>query len=204
ASIAAIRQAESAYKRDGSLTGTTTGLTDLDKILAGLQPSDLLVLAGRPSMGKTQLAVAIARNAAQKHHATDGKEGAVVGFFSLEMSGEQLASRIHADVTSIESDRMRKGEIGIDEFEYLERTAQDQLYDLPLYIDATSELTLSAIRTRARRLKRQRNLGLIIVDYLQLISAPKGRRAESRVQEVSEMTRGLKILAKELNVPVVV
>ena len=174
---------------------------DLDTLLGGLHASDLVILAGRPAMGKTALATNIAYNAAYSRHHTEGREGAVVGFFSLEMSAEQLASRILSEQSNISSDRMRKGELSNDEFNRLS-AASTMLHQLPIFIDDTPALTVSALRTRARRLKRQHDLGLIVVDYLQLISASGTSRNDGRVQEVSEITRGLKTLAKELNVPV--
>ena len=196
----AIDMAEAAHKREGGLAGVATGFSDLDKLLGGLHNSDLVVLAGRPAMGKTALATNIAYNAAYDRQKSTGEEnGAVVGFFSLEMSAEQLASRILSEQTEISSDRMRKGELSNDEFTRLV-VASQSLNNTPFYIDDTPALTVSALRTRARRLKRVHGLGLIVVDYLQLIGA--GRRHDSRVQEVSEITRGLKTLAKDLNVPV--
>ncbi len=197
----AIEMAAAAHSRDGGLSGVTTGLVDLDKLLGGLHPSDLIVLAGRPGMGKTALATNIAYNAAYSHNRSDGKEGAVVGFFSLEMSAEQLASRIISEQTNISSDRMRKGELSSDEFNRLSAACQG-LNTTPIFIDDTPALSVSQLRTRARRLKRQHNLGLIVVDYLQLMSGGATSRNEGRVQEISEITRGLKTLAKELNVPV--
>jgi len=199
--VDALEMAATAHKRDGGLAGVGTGFIDLDKILGGLHASDLIVLAGRPSMGKTALATNIAFNAAYSHHRSSGEEGAVVGFFSLEMSAEQLAARILSEQTDISSDRMRKGELKTEEFDRLVPAAQ-ALYSVPFFIDDTPALTVSALRTRARRLKRQHNLGLIVVDYLQLISGNLRSRNDGRVQEVSEITRGLKTLAKELNVPV--
>lgn len=198
----AIQMADAAHKRDGALAGVTTGFRDVDALLGGLHPSDLLILAGRPSMGKTALATNIAFNAAYAHKRTNGAEGAVVGFFSLEMSSEQLATRIISEQVQISSDAIRKGKITTPEFDRLSTIARE-LNTLPIYIDDTPALTVSALRTRARRLKRQHKLGLIVVDYLQLIAAPHGSRADGRVQEVSEITRGLKTLAKELNVPVI-
>ncbi len=198
----ALNIAEVAHKREGALAGVSTGLKDLDQILGGLHKSDLLILAGRPSMGKTALATNIAFNAAYSHFKTGGEEGAVVGFFSLEMSAEQLAARILSEQVEISSDKMRKGLLGNDEFGRLVAASQG-LYRMPMFIDDTPALSISAIRTRARRLKRKHNLGLIVVDYLQLISANPGSRDNGRVQEVSEITRGLKTLAKELEVPVV-
>lgn len=199
--IKAINMAEAAHKRDGSLAGVTTGLIETDKLLGGMHPSDLLILAGRPAMGKTALATNIAYNAACSYKESGGKEGAVVGFFSLEMSSEQLASRILSEQTEISSDRMRKGELNTAEFGRLV-AASRTLHELPIFIDDTPALTVSALRTRARRLKRQHKLGLIVIDYLQLITGSASSRNDGRVQEVSEITRGLKTLAKELNVPV--
>ena len=197
----AIDMATVAHKRDGSLSGVTTGLMDFDKMLGGLHPSDLIILAGRPAMGKTALATNMAFNAAYAHNASNGEEGASVGFFSLEMSAEQLAARILSEQTQISSDKMRKGELSTEEFDRLLPAAQT-LHEIPIYIDDTPALTVSALRTRARRLKRQHGLGLIVVDYLQLISGSASGRSDGRVQEVSEITRGLKTLAKELSVPV--
>lgn len=200
--VEALRMAEAAHKRDGALAGVTSGLSDVDTMLGGLHPSDLLILAGRPSMGKTALATNIAYNAAYTYHKTGGEEGAVVGFFSLEMSSEQLATRIISEQTQTSSDSIRKGKITTPEFDRLVAMSQT-LHDIPIFIDDTPALTVSALRTRARRLKRQHNLGLIVVDYLQLISGSGSSRNDGRVQEVSEITRGLKTLAKELDVPVI-
>ncbi|MHC8509825.1 MAG: replicative DNA helicase [Rhodospirillales bacterium] len=197
----AVDAAEAAFKRDGRLAGVTTGFRDVDQLLGGLHPSDLLILAGRPSMGKTALATNIAYNAARAYQKSGGEEGAVIGFFSLEMSAEQLAGRIISETTQIPSDKMRKGQISNVEFHRLSEAIQE-LERLPLFIDDAPALTVGALRTRARRLKRQHNLGLIVVDYLQLITAAGISRSDGRVQEVSEITRGLKTLAKELNVPV--
>ena len=200
--ILAIEQAAAAHKREGKLAGVTSGFRDLDALLGGLHPSDLLILAGRPAMGKTALATNIAFNAAYTHKQSQGAEGAVVGFFSLEMSSEQLAARILSEQSNISSNLMRKGELNDDEFSRLVMASQT-LHQIPIYIDDTPALTVSALRTRARRLKRQHNLGLIVVDYLQLISGSAGSKSDGRVQEVSEITRGLKTLAKELDVPVI-
>ena len=199
--LSAIDMATAAHQRDGGLAGVAAGFADLDKLLGGLHKSDLVILAGRPAMGKTALATNIAYNAAYTYRHTEGKEGAVVGFFSLEMSAEQLASRILSEQSNISSDRMRKGELSNDEFNRL-AAASTTLHALPIFIDDTPALSVSALRTRARRLKRQHNLGLIVIDYLQLVSAVATSRNDGRVQEVSEITRGLKTLAKELNVPV--
>jgi replicative DNA helicase len=204
----AIETAEIAYKRDSHITGVTSGLTDLDRRLGGLHPSDLVILAARPSMGKTALATNISFNAARAYReALDatGKpvavEGAKVAFFSLEMSAEQLATRILAEQTGVSSDRIRRGDLKQEDFPVFVQTARE-LSELPLFIDDTPALTVGALRTRARRLKRQHGLGLIVVDYLQLMRASAGSKPENRVQEISEITRGLKAIAKELNVPV--
>ncbi|MEW5703633.1 MAG: replicative DNA helicase [Pseudomonadota bacterium] len=199
----AVAAAEAAYKREGTLTGIATGFMDLDKQLGGLHTSDLIVLAGRPSMGKTALATNIAFHAA-KSRAKDTRvpaiDGAVVGFFSLEMSAEQLATRILAEEAQVPSEKIRRGELSHGDFEKVAMAAQD-LANVPFYIDDTPALTIGALRTRARRLKRQHGLSLIVVDYLQLLGS-SASRYDNRVLEVAEITRGLKALAKELNVPV--
>ncbi len=199
--VTAIKMAEQAHRREGAYAGVSTGFTDLDKLLGGLHPSDLIILAGRPAMGKSALATNIACNAAYARLRSKGQEGAMVGFFSLEMSAEQIASRILSEATDISSDRMRKGELSNPEFDRLV-VASQALHQTPIFIDDTPALTVSALRTRARRLKRQHGLDLIVVDYLQLISSGPSSRNDGRVQEVAEITRGLKTLAKELNVPV--
>ena len=204
-----IKTAESAFKREGMLTGVSSGFTDIDNLLGGLHKSDLVILAGRPSMGKTALATNIAFHAA-RHFRTerdeDGSErvtdGAVVGFFSLEMSAEQLAMRILAEESSVASDSIRRGSLSNTDFEKIVRASQE-LQKAPLFIDDTPALSVSALRTRARRLQRQHGLSLIVVDYLQLLSGGASSRQDNRVQEVSEITRGLKTLAKELDVPVI-
>jgi replicative DNA helicase len=197
----AINHAQLAYQREGQITGVTTGLIDLDKLMGGLQNSDLIILAGRPAMGKTALATNIALSAARARMER-GTEGAVVGFFSLEMSAEQLATRILADMVSVSSDKIRRGEVRDTDFNKFVEASQT-LSQLPLFIDDTPGQTISAIRTRARRLQRQHKLGMIVIDYLQLIQGSgRGSSADNRVQEISEITRGLKTLAKELNVPV--
>jgi replicative DNA helicase len=202
----AIERAEIAHQRDGQLAGVGTGLRDIDRLLGGLHPSDLVILAGRPSMGKTALATNIAFNAASDYEvaidANGNKKtinGAVVGFFSLEMSAEQLAARILSEQTEIASDKMRRGELTNAEFDKLAACAA-QLRSLPIFIDDTPALTVNLLRSRARRLKSQHNLGLVIVDYLQLMQG--NSRTDNRVLEIGEITRGLKTLAKELEVPV--
>ncbi len=200
--VKVIEQAEKAYQREGSITGVTTGLVDIDRKLGGLQNSDLIIVAARPAMGKSALAVNIGLNAARAHMNSGGKEGAPVLIFNMEMSAEQVSARILADLTSVSSDKIRRGELKDTDFiKFVE--ASNEMSRVPLFIDDTPGLTVSALRTRARRLKRQHGLGLIIVDYLQLITGGGRGSSENRVQEVSEITRGLKILAKELDVPVV-
>ena len=200
--ITAIQIAEKAYKTQGHVTGVTTGLRDLDQKLGGMHGSDLLILAGRPSMGKTALATNIAFNAANRYAETGGKEGAIVGFFSLEMSADQLATRILADQSGISGDSIRKGNIREEDFHKFVAASQ-KLAQIPLYIDDTPALSIAAVRTRARRLKRQHGLGLLVIDYLQLLHGTGTKQGiENRVIEVSEITRGLKAIAKELQIPV--
>jgi replicative DNA helicase len=203
-----MQQAEAAHKRQGQLSGVPTGLTALDGLLGGLHRSDLIILAGRPSMGKTALATNIAFSAAKAHRTepgTDGKpvtiDGARVGFFSLEMSAEQLANRILAEHCGISSSRIRRGELTGREMDRLIEAA-GEIGSLPLYIDDTAALSITALRTRARRLQRQHGLDLIVVDYLQLIAPDSKRNGFNRVNEVTEITTGLKAMAKELDVPV--
>lgn len=205
----AVEMAEAAYKKEGNINGVTSGLKSVDKKLGGFHPSDLIILAGRPSMGKTALATKFALEAAMafkeegdEHGNKKLVDGARVAFFSLEMSAEQLAGRLLADQTKISSEKIRRGELNGDDFDRFVEASRF-LSELPLYIDDTPGLTVSALRNRARRLKRQKGLDFIIVDYLQLIQAPGRASMENRVQAVSEITRGLKILAKELNVPII-
>jgi replicative DNA helicase len=200
--------AEAAYHRVGQLTGVASGLFQLDQLLGGLHRSDLIILAGRPSMGKTALATNIAFHAAKAYreeHGTDGRprtvDGAVVGFFSLEMSSEQLATRILAEQAGVPSEKIRKGELISSDFDKV-LSISHELEHLNLFIDDTPALSIAALRTRARRLKRTHGLGVLVVDYLQLLMPSGKSRQENRVQEVSEITRGLKTLAKELDVPV--
>jgi replicative DNA helicase len=195
----ALKSAEIAYKRESHVVGVTTGFKKMDEYLGGFHPSDLVILAGRPSMGKTALATNLAFNAARA--ALEKKEGAAVAFFSLEMSSEQLANRILGQESGLSSDLIRRGDIGKSDYPRLVE-ASNRLNALPFFIDDTPALSVPAIRTRARRLMRQESLGMIVIDYLQLLSSPGRKSAENRVQELSEITRGLKALAKELNVPV--
>ncbi len=205
----AIDMASSAYQRQGGLSGISAGLTDLDEKMGGLQSSDLIILAGRPAMGKTALATNIAYHVAKNYKAEyqpDGSnkvlDGGIVAFFSLEMSSEQLATRIIAEQSGISSEYIRRGKISEDEFQRLVDVSRE-LQSLPLYIDSTGGLTIAQLASRARRLKRQRGLGLIIVDYLQLLAGSSNKQREGRVQEVTEITVGLKALAKELAVPII-
>ncbi len=205
----AIEAIESAFKSDARLVGVSTGLVDLDKMLGGMHRSDLIVLAGRPSMGKTALATNLAYYAAKVKAQVEAGEpdavgGAAVGFFSLEMSAEQLAARILAEATGIDSEKLRRGKLTNDDFLSVVR-ATEELGRLPFFIDDTPALSIAALRTRARRLKRQHGLGLVVIDYLQLIRPVGGRSSpDHRVQEISEITQSLKALAKELDVPVLV
>ncbi len=205
----AVQMASEAYQRDGGLAGLSTGLADLDQKLGGLYPSDLLILAGRPSMGKTALATNIAFNVARNYRwepTPEGRKtvsGGVVAFYSLEMSAEQLAMRILADASGVSSDRLRKGEIDAVDFGKV-RDAAIEIGESPLHIDATGGLSIAKLAARARRLKRmEHGLDLIVVDYLQLVTASESKQSQGRVQEVSEITMGLKALAKELSVPII-
>jgi len=197
----AVTQAEAAHRREGQIAGVTTGLEDLDQLLGGLHNTDLIVLAGRPGMGKTALATNVAFNAARRRVDRGDDEGAVVGFFSLEMAAEQLATRILSEQSGIDSESIRRGKISAQDFESVVQ-ASHELSALPFYIDDTPAISVGQVRQRARRLKRQHNLGMIVVDYLQLMQPTAGSNPESRVQEISEITRGLKVIAKELEVPV--
>ncbi len=203
----AVDMAAKAFQRDGKLSGIATGLRDLDIKMGGLQPSDLIIVAGRPGMGKTALATNIAYNIARAHRdelQPDGTRktvnGGIVGFFSCEMSAEQLATRIIAERTGIASSMIRRGGITETDFEKI-RDYSVELQSLPFYVDETGGLSIAQLTARARRLKRQKGLDMIVVDYIQLLQGSK--RSDNRVQEVTEITTSLKALAKELNVPVV-
>ena len=201
--LVAIEHAEKAFKSDGHVTGVTSGLLDVDKKLGGFQSSDLLILAGRPSMGKTALAVNWAFNAAKAYADSGGEEGGRVAFFSLEMAAEQLAGRILSDQSGISGDAIRKGNIKQEDFRAFVEASQ-RMSTVPLYIDDTPALSIGAVRTRARRLMRQHGLDMLVIDYLQLLRGNGSKRGqENRVQEVSEITQGLKAIAKELNIPVI-
>lgn len=192
---------EAAYKSDSSITGITTGFIDVDKWTGGLSRSDLIIIAGRPSMGKTALATNIAFNAATAFSKkSDG--GGKVAFYSLEMSKEQLVTRILAQECNVPSERIRRGEIKEEDFAKLVEEKQ-KMAELPLFIDDTPALTMSTLRSRSRKLKRQHGLDLIVIDYLQLLQGSPDKRNENRVQEISEITRSLKAIAKELDVPII-
>ncbi len=208
ATKAAVSMAEKALNAGGGLSGVTTGLDSVNNKMGGLHHSDLLILAGRPGMGKTALATNIAYNAASRwmRDERDGIDpsksvGAKVAFFSLEMSADQLATRVLSEQSGISAENLRMGKITQQDFRNLARAAAD-LETLPLYIDDTPALTIAALRTRARRYKRRHGVGLIVVDYLQLLQGSGKASDGNRVQEISEISRGLKTLAKELNVPV--
>ncbi len=206
--VQSIDMAAAAYQRDGGLSGLSCGLKDMDERMGGLQASDLIILAARPAMGKSSLAANIAYHVAKNYdaeHNPDGtvnvKNGGVVAFFSLEMSSEQLATRIISEQSGISSEKIRRGKIDEHEFHKLVEVSQE-LQSLPLYLDDTGGLAIAQVAARARRLKRQRGLGLIILDYLQLLTGSSRRASENRVQEITEITTSLKALAKELNVPI--
>ena len=200
----AVESAEKAQARGGRISGVSSGFTDIDSLLGGLQPSDLLILAARPGMGKSALATNIAFNAARMwmqdiEAGAEVPRGAAVLLFSLEMAAQQLSARILSEQTEIEMWKIRNGKFSDSEWEKFVLTMQE-LSTLPLFIDDTGGISIAQIAARARRLKREKQIGLIIVDYLQLVEA--SRRAENRVQEITEVTKGLKTLAKELNVPI--
>jgi replicative DNA helicase len=204
----AIDMAAAAYKREGALSGVSTGLIDLDKSLGGLQSSDLVILAGRPAMGKTSLVTNIAFNIAKAYRAEKQQDGSlktvnggIVGFFSLEMSAEQLATRIIAEQSGVPSYKIRRGDMREDDFYKITEAARE-MQSIPFYIDQTGGISIAQLTARARRLKRQRGLDVLIVDYLQLLSG-SSKKGENRVQELTEITTGLKALAKELSVPLI-
>ncbi|GGB42987.1 replicative DNA helicase [Roseibium aquae] len=203
-----IEMAHAAYNREGALSGISTGLTALDRLLGGLQHSDLIVLAGRPAMGKTSLATNIAYNVAEAYRAEEQPDGTlktvnggIVGFFSLEMSAEQLATRIISEQTEISSSKIRRGDITEAEFEQLVAATQ-HMQTVPLHVDQTGGISIASLVSKARRLKRQKGLDLLVVDYIQLLSG-SSKNQGNRVQEITEITTGLKALAKELNVPII-
>src|SRR3954469_8286027 len=205
----AVDMAAKAFQRDGKLSGIATGLRDLDTKMGGLQSSDLIIVAGRPGMGKTSLATNIAYNVAkayvpevQADGTTKAVNGGVVGFFSCEMSAEQLATRIIAERTGIPSSSIRRGGISEADFEKI-RDYSIELQSLPFFVDETGGLSISQLMARARRLKRQKGLDLIVIDYIQLLQGSGKKGNENRVQEVTEITTSLKALGKELNVPVI-
>src|SRR5204862_3236050 len=210
AAMASIRNAEAALNRGGGLTGITTGFTALNSRIGGLQRSDLIIVAGRPGMGKTALATNMAFSTALRfiQDQADGIEpmkaaGSPIAIFSLEMSAEQLVTRVLSEQSKVTAEQIRTGNLSHQEFASFARAASE-LQSLPFYIDDTPGLTIATLRARARRLKRQKGIGLVVVDYLQLLHGTgKGTSGDNRVQEISEISRGLKQLAKELDVPVI-
>ncbi len=209
AATEAIEMAEAAYKRDGQLSGISTGLKDLDLKMGGLQHSDLIILAARPAMGKTSLVTNIAYNVASAYMSEEQPDGTlktmnggVVGFFSLEMSAEQLATRVIAEQAMVSSEKIRRGKVDQEEFGRIAAKAQE-MQITPLHIDQTGGISIAQLSARARRLKRQRGLDLLIVDYLQLLTGSSSKASQGRVQEITEITTGLKALAKELAVPII-
>ena len=201
----ALAEAEIAYKADGQLSGLTTGLTALDKSISGLHHSDLIIIAGRPAMGKTTLAMNIAFNAANAiayGRANKNYKGAVV-FFSLEMSASQLAARVLSSQSKVPATAMREGTLTDEDFLKMSQYSA-AIGKVPLFIDDTPGMSVPMMRTRARRLARKHGgIALIVIDYLQLMESPGGKKSDNRVQEISEITRGLKMMAKELDVPVI-
>lgn len=194
-----LEYAEKAFKKSEDVVGLKTGLNDFDKKIGGLHRSDLIIVAGRPSMGKTAFATNIASNICNNKKSTKKTN---VLFFSLEMSSEQLATRILSEISKISSEGIRTGNLSKNEFEKLIKSSEN-LKDLSLFIDDSPALTISSIRTRSRRLKRKQGLDLIIIDYLQLLSGESRNLNDNRVKEISDITRGLKAIAKELNIPIV-
>ena len=192
-----------ARKRDSHISGISTGLADLDKILSGLQQSDLIILAGRPSMGKTALGINIALNACKflNKDIENQKDKKAVGFFSLEMSSDQLAARILSMESSLNATKFRTGQLNDTEWEVVAMRSAE-ISKLPFFIDDTPALSIAALRTRTRRMVRKNNLAFLVVDYLQLIRGSSSRSSENRVQEISEITQGLKAIAKEFQIPV--
>ncbi|MBR0789933.1 replicative DNA helicase [Bradyrhizobium manausense] len=204
----AVDLAAKAFQRDGKLSGISTGMRDLDTKMGGLQHSDLIIVAGRPGMGKTSLATNIAYNVAKAYVGelqADGTmkaaNGGVIGFFSCEMSADQLATRIVAERTGVPSSHIRRGGITENDFDKI-REVSIELQSLPFYVDATGGLSIAQLMARARRLKRQKGLDLLVIDYIQLLSG-SGKRSDNRVQEITEITTSLKALAKELSVPII-
>lgn len=204
----AIQLADAAVKRDGGMSGVGTNLIDLDQKMGGMHPSDLIILAARPSMGKTALAANIGINAARSYKAErqeDGSlktvDGGIVGFFSLEMAAEQIATRIISEFSRVPSERIRRGDVDQEEFDRIYHAARE-LESLPFFIDDTGGISIAQVAARARRLKRQHGLDMLIIDYLQLLTG-SGKRSDNRVQEITEISMGLKTLAKELNIPVI-
>lgn len=207
--VESLQMAEKAHKRGSKLSGLSTGLKGLDERLGGLQNSDLIILAARPAMGKSALACNIGFNVAKaftrSHGAQDEDgvpDGAAVGIFSLEMSSEQLATRLVAEESGVPSNKIRRGDIDEEEWRRLKESVE-VLENVPLYIDDTGGITIAQLTARARRLKRNYNIGLLIIDYVQLVTGTGRKSQENRVQEITQITMGLKALAKELNIPII-
>ena len=205
----AIDIIDQSFKREGKIAGLPSGLKDLDKKLGGFHNSDLIIIAGRPSMGKTALGTNIAFNAAKKFKEKEDEfgnkttiDGGKIAFFSLEMSSEQLATRVLAEQSKISGDKMRKAELNKEDFKKIAKVSSE-LENLNLVIDDNPILTISSLRARARRLRRLYDIDMIIIDYLQLMSGSQNVKNDGRVQEISEITRGLKAIAKELNIPII-
>ena len=205
----AIDVIDQSFKREGKIAGLPSGLKDLDKKLGGFHNSDLIIIAGRPSMGKTALGTNIAFNAAKKFKEKEDEfgnkttiDGGKIAFFSLEMSSEQLATRVLAEQSKISGDKMRKAELNKEDFKKIAKVSSE-LENLNLVIDDNPILTISSLRARARRLRRLYDIDMIIIDYLQLMSGSQNVKNDGRVQEISEITRGLKAIAKELNIPII-
>jgi len=204
-----LEKAQNAFKNKNKISGIPTGFTDLDELLGGLQNSDLIILAGRPAMGKTAIITNLALNCCELMSKDmkwadkeNFKKDFSVGVFSLEMSADQLASRMISTLSGVSTPKMRTGHIDEEEFMSVIE-ASKKMQDYPLFIDDTPSLSISALRTRARRLKRKHNLKLLFIDYLQLIRASLNSKDANRVQEISEITQSLKAMAKELNIPII-
>ncbi|WP_039759082.1 replicative DNA helicase [Bartonella queenslandensis] len=205
----ALNMASAAKKRSSRLSGLATHIKPLDEKMGGLQPSDLIIIAGRPGMGKTALATNIAFHIANAHYRSEkikdpsqAHEGGIIGFFSLEMSSEQLATRIISEQTEVSSCDIRRGNLSEEQLSKIIR-ATHHLQKIPLYIDQTGGISLAQLSARARRLKRQHGLGVLVIDYIQLMTSSAKRSSENRVQEITAITMGLKALAKELNIPII-
>lgn len=202
ATMEALNTIAAAYQRDGMMAGLSTGLCDLDRLIGGLAPSDLVILAGRPGMGKTALGVGIAYHNARRFIETQGEDGCPVGMFSLEMSAMQILLRLIAHEVGIPATRLRRGDINQQDFNRITEAAEARLGPTPLHFDQAGGITIAQLCARARRMKRKHKIGLLVVDYLQLLTGSKNNRNYNRTTEVSEISAALKALAKELEIPV--